>query len=80
LIIDSHKKQCLKTSVNCFSEPLNNHFSPCCIKIYFFILFEYPAACCGWDGATGDIIRAYIEKHGTPEEKAGYKQMQLLDF
>jgi len=46
----------------------------------WFILFEYPAACCGWDGATGDIIRAYIEKHGTPEEKAGYKQMQLLDF
>ena len=45
-----------------------------------FILFEYPATCCGWDGATGDIIRAYIEKHGTPEEKEGYKQMKLLDF
>ena len=24
-----------------------------------FILFEYPAACCGWDGATGDIIQTY---------------------
>jgi len=32
------------------------------------------------EGITGDIIRAYIEKHGTSEEKEGYKQMQLLDF
>jgi len=28
----------------------------------------------------GDIIRAYIEKHGTKEEKEGYKQMKLLDL
>jgi hypothetical protein len=50
------------------------------LQFCVFILFEYPAACCGWDGATGDMIRAYIEKHGTSEEKEGYKQMQLLDF
>lgn len=32
------------------------------------------------EGVTGDIIRAYIEKHGTSDEKEGYKQMKLLDF
>jgi hypothetical protein len=27
-----------------------------CIKLkqHSFILFEYPAACCGWDGATAE--------------------------
>ena len=32
------------------------------------------------EGITGDIIRKYIEEHGTPEEKEGYKQMKILNF
>ena len=32
------------------------------------------------DGVTAEIIRDYIQKQGTPEEKEGYKQMNLLDF
>ena len=32
------------------------------------------------EGITEDIIRNYIEEHGTPEEKEGYKQMRLLEF
>ena len=32
------------------------------------------------DGVTADIIRAYIERQGTVEEKANYKQMQLFEF
>jgi putative transposase len=29
---------------------------------------------------TADVIRNYIERHGTPEEKEGYKQMKIMDF
>jgi len=32
------------------------------------------------EGVTAEIIRDYIEKQGTKEEKEGYKQMNLLDF
>jgi len=32
------------------------------------------------DGVMADIIRNYVETQGTPEEKEGYKQMNLLDF
>lgn len=32
------------------------------------------------DGITAEIIRNYIEQQGTPEEKEGYKQMNLLEF
>ncbi len=32
------------------------------------------------EGITEDIIRKYIEEHGTPEEKEGYKQMKILNF
>ncbi len=32
------------------------------------------------DGVTAEIIRNYIEGQGTPEEKEGYKQMNLLEF
>jgi len=32
------------------------------------------------DGVTADIIKRYIEKQGTKEEKEGYDQMKLLDF
>ncbi len=32
------------------------------------------------DGVTAEIIRNYVEMQGTPEEKEGYKQMNLLDF
>jgi len=32
------------------------------------------------DGITADIIRNYIEKQGTKEEKEGYVQMNLLEF
>ncbi len=32
------------------------------------------------DGITAEIIRNYIEEQGTPEEKEGYKQMDLLEF
>jgi putative transposase len=32
------------------------------------------------EGVTAEIIRDYIEKQGTQEEKEGYKQMNLLDF
>ena len=32
------------------------------------------------ESVTGEIIRKYIEKHGTPEEKEGYKQMKLIEF
>ena len=32
------------------------------------------------DGVTADIIKKYIEKQGTKEEKEGYDQMKLLDF
>jgi putative transposase len=32
------------------------------------------------DGVTADIIRNYVEKQGTKEEKDAYKQMNLLDF
>ena len=29
---------------------------------------------------TAEIIRDYIEKQGTQEEKEGYKQLNLLEF
>lgn len=32
------------------------------------------------DGITVDIIKSYIEKQGTKEEKEGYSQMKLLDY
>jgi putative transposase len=32
------------------------------------------------EGITAEIIRNYIEQQGTPEEREGYKQMNLLDF
>ena len=32
------------------------------------------------EGITEDIIRNYIEQHGTPKEKERYSQMKLLDF
>ena len=32
------------------------------------------------DGVTADIIKKYIEKQGTKEEKEGYSQMKLLDY
>ena len=32
------------------------------------------------DGVMSDIIRNYVEMQGTPEEKEGYKQMNLLEF
>ena len=32
------------------------------------------------EGITEDIIRQYIEEHGMPEEKEGYKQMKILNF
>jgi putative transposase len=32
------------------------------------------------EGITAEIIRNYIEQQGTPEEKEGYTQMNLLDF
>jgi putative transposase len=32
------------------------------------------------EGVTAEIIRDYIERQGTSEEKEGYKQMNLLDF
>ena len=32
------------------------------------------------DGVTADIIKRYIDKQGTNEEKEGYDQMKLLDF
>jgi putative transposase len=32
------------------------------------------------DGVTAEIILNYIEEQGTPEEKEGYKQMNLLEF
>ena len=32
------------------------------------------------DGVMSDIIRNYVETQGTPAEKEGYKQMNLLEF
>jgi putative transposase len=32
------------------------------------------------DGITEEIIRNYIEKQGTPEEKKVYEQMKILAF
>ena len=32
------------------------------------------------EGITAEIIRDYIEKQGTQEEKEGYKQLNLLEF
>jgi len=32
------------------------------------------------DGVTADIIRAYVENQGTPEEKEDYAQMKLTNF
>lgn len=32
------------------------------------------------EGVTAEIIRDYIERQGTSEEKEGYKQMNLMDF
>ena len=32
------------------------------------------------EGITEDIIRKYIEEHGAPEEREGYKQMKILNF
>jgi putative transposase len=32
------------------------------------------------DGVNAEVIRNYIEKQGTPEEKESYKQMELLEF
>ncbi len=32
------------------------------------------------DGITVDIIKSYVEKQGTKEEKEGYSQMKLLDY
>jgi len=32
------------------------------------------------DGVTADIIKRYVEKQGTKEEKEGFSQMKLLDF
>ncbi len=32
------------------------------------------------DGAKADVIRNYVETQGTPEEKEGYTQMNLLEF
>ena len=32
------------------------------------------------DGVTADIIKMYVEKQGSKEEKEEYGQMKLLDF
>jgi putative transposase len=32
------------------------------------------------DGVTSDIIKAYVENQGSPEEKTGYAQFKLTDF
>jgi len=32
------------------------------------------------DGVTEDIIRKYVERHGTPEEKEDHAQMKLTKF
>ena len=32
------------------------------------------------DGITADIIKTYVEKQGSKEEKEEYGQMKLLDF
>ena len=32
------------------------------------------------EGITAEIIRDYIEKQGTQEEKEGYEQLNLLEF
>ena len=32
------------------------------------------------EGITAEIIRDYIEKQGTQEEKEGYRQLNLLEF
>ena len=32
------------------------------------------------EGITAEIIRDYVEKQGTQEEKEGYKQLNLLEF
>ena len=32
------------------------------------------------EGVTAEIIRDYIERQGTSEEKESYKQMNLMDF
>ena len=32
------------------------------------------------EGITAEIIRDYIEKQGTQEERDGYKQLNLLEF
>ena len=32
------------------------------------------------EGITAEIIRDYIEKQGTQEEKDGYRQLNLLEF
>ncbi len=32
------------------------------------------------DGVTAEIIKNYVEKQGTKEEKEGFSQMKLLDF
>jgi putative transposase len=32
------------------------------------------------EGVTAEIIRDYIERQGTSEEKEGYKQLNLMDF
>ena len=32
------------------------------------------------DGVMADVIRNYVETQGTPEEKEGYSQMNLLGF
>ena len=32
------------------------------------------------DGATADVIRQYVEKQGSPEEKEEYKQFKLTEF
>lgn len=35
---------------------------------------------CLFAGVKAEIIRDYVETQGTPEEKEGYKQMNLLGF
>ncbi len=32
------------------------------------------------DGVTAEVIKNYVEKQGTPEEKKGYAQFKLTDF
>lgn len=32
------------------------------------------------EGVTEDIIRRYVERHGTPEEKEDYTQMKITHF